>query len=53
MLVLFYWLNEKERMKQQYGDLTYEDGQQDEWLGRLQQKLGKAKHEVKDWINRL
>jgi uncharacterized protein YjbJ (UPF0337 family) len=52
------WNELKGKMKQGYGeltddDLTYEEGRQDEWLGRLQQKLGKAKHEVKEWIDSL
>ncbi len=45
-------------MKQEYGDLTdddltYEEGRQDEWLGRMQQKIGKTKHEIKEWIDRM
>ncbi|WP_162055660.1 CsbD family protein [Pontibacter pamirensis] len=52
------WNELKGKMKQGYGDLTdddltYGEGQQDEWLGRLQQKLGKAKHEIKEWIDKL
>ncbi|GHA61766.1 CsbD family protein [Pontibacter akesuensis] len=52
------WNEVKGKMKQGYGDLTdddltYEEGKQDEWLGKLQQKLGKAKHEVKEWIDSL
>ena len=52
------WNELKGKMKQQYGDLTdddmtYEEGRQDEWLGRLQQKTGKAKGELKKWIDSL
>ncbi|WP_276498385.1 CsbD family protein [Pontibacter litorisediminis] len=52
------WNELKGKMKQEYGDLTdddltYEEGKQDEWLGRMQQKLGKTKHDIKEWIDRL
>lgn len=45
-------------MKKGYGDLTdddltYNEGQQDEWLGKLQQKTGKAKGDLKKWIDSL
>lgn len=48
----------KGKMKQAYGDLTdddlkYEEGKSDEFLGRLQQKLGKTKDEVINWIQSL
>lgn len=48
----------KGKMKQAYGDLTDDDlvreeGKDDEFLGRLQQKLGKTKDEVVDWIRSL
>jgi uncharacterized protein YjbJ (UPF0337 family) len=52
------WNELKGKAKQQYADLTdddllYEDGKDDELLGRLQKKMGKTKQEVKDWIERL
>ena len=52
------WNELKGKLKQSYGDLTdddltYEEGKQDEWLGRLQQKTGKAKGELKKWIDSL
>ena len=52
------WNELKGKAKQQYADLTdddllYEDGKDDELLGRLQKKLGKTKEEVKNWIERL
>ena len=52
------WNELKGKIKKEYGDLTdddltYEEGRQDEWLGRLQQKIGKGKHELKEWIDRL
>lgn len=52
------WNVLKGKMKQGYGDLTdddleYKEGKQDEWLGRLQQKLGKKKDELVRWIDSL
>lgn len=48
----------KGKLKQQYADLTdddllYTEGKEDELYGRLQQKLGKSKEEVKDEVKRL
>jgi uncharacterized protein YjbJ (UPF0337 family) len=45
-------------MKQAYGDLTdddlkYEEGKDDEFVGRLQKKIGKTKDEVIKWIESL
>ena len=42
----------KGKLKQKYGqltddDLAYEEGREDEMYGRLQQKLGKTKDEIK------
>jgi len=50
------WNIIKGQIKQQYADLTeddlaYEEGQEDELIGRLQKKLGKTKSEVKDFID--
>ena len=41
----------KGKLKQKYAnltddDLTYSEGQDDEFFGRLQQKLGKTKEEI-------
>lgn len=52
------WNEVKGKIKQEYGDLTdddltYEDGKDDELLGRLQKKVGKTKEELKAWIERL
>lgn len=52
------WNEAKGKIKQKYADLTdddlaYEDGKEDELLGRLQQKTGKTKDEVKRWIDDL
>jgi len=52
------WNELKGKVKQQYADLTdddlaYQDGQDDELLGRIQQKLGKSREQVIDWLNSL
>lgn len=52
------WNEIKGKVKQQYADLTdddllYEEGKDDELLGRLQKKTGKTKKEVKEWIENL
>ena len=52
------WNEIKGKAKAQYAELTdddllYEEGKDDELLGRIQQKLGKTKEEVKEWIERL
>ena len=45
------WNELKGKLKQQYADLTdddlaYEEGKEDELLGKLQKKLGKTREEV-------
>ncbi|MGN6637281.1 MAG: CsbD family protein [Mucilaginibacter sp.] len=52
------WNETKGKIKQAYGDLTdddlaYEEGKDDEMLGRLQKKTGKARDELVSWINSL
>ncbi|RME96192.1 MAG: CsbD family protein [Bacteroidetes bacterium] len=52
------WNQIKGELKQQYAeltddDLTYAEGQEDELLGRLQEKLGKTKEEIKDMIDKI
>jgi uncharacterized protein YjbJ (UPF0337 family) len=52
------WNEIKGKVKQAYGDLTdddlkHEDGKDDELLGKIQQKTGKARDEVVDWLNKL
>jgi uncharacterized protein YjbJ (UPF0337 family) len=52
------WNELKGKMKQADGrltddDLRYEEGKDDEFVGRLQQKLGKSKDEVVSWIRSL
>ena len=50
------WNVIKGKIKQEYADLTeddlrYQEGKEDELLGRLQRKMGKTKEEVKSWID--
>jgi uncharacterized protein YjbJ (UPF0337 family) len=52
------WNEVKGKIKQQYAnvtddDLLYEEGKDDELLGRLQKKTGNAKEEIKKWIEKL
>ena len=50
------WNTVKGKLKQTYGNLTdddlkYEEGKEDELLGRLQKKTGKTKDDLKKWFN--
>lgn len=52
------WNEIKGKLKQKYGeltddDLTFAEGKEDEFLGRLQQRLGKTKEEVRREIEAL
>ena len=52
------WNEIKGKLKQKYGQLTDDDlifaeGKDDELYGRLQQKLGKTKEEIRDEIEKL
>ena len=52
------WNELKGKMKQKYAvltddDLKYEEGKDDELVGRIQKKIGKTKEEVIDLIQRL
>lgn len=52
------WNIIKGKVKQKYADLTdddllYVEGKEDELYGRLQEKTGKTREEVKSWINDL
>ncbi len=52
------WNEAKGKLKQKYSELTDDDlafseGKEDELLGRLQQKLGKTKDEIKKEIAEL
>ena len=52
------WNDVKGKAKKQYANLTdddllYEEGKDDELVGRIQKKLGKTKDEVIKWIESL
>lgn len=52
------WNELKGKLKQQYADLTdddllYVEGKEDELYGRIQQRVGKSKEEVKEMIDKL
>lgn len=52
------WNEIKGKIKQSHADFTeddleYQEGKEDELFGRLQQKLGKTKDEVVQWIRSL
>jgi len=52
------WNQLKGKVKQAYGDmtdddLTYQEGQDDELLGKLQTKTGKTRDEVVSWLESL
>lgn len=51
------WNQLKGKVKQQWGnltddDLTYVEGQEDELYGRIQEKTGKSKDEIKSWFDK-
>ena len=52
------WNELKGKVKKAYADLTeddltYEDGKDDELLGKLQQKTGKTRDELVKWLKKL
>ena len=52
------WNELKGKVKQAHADLTdddlrYEEGKDDELLGRLQQRLGKSREELIQWLRSL
>ena len=52
------WNQLKGKVKQAHGDLTdddlrYEEGKDDELLGRLQKKLGKSREDLIKWLKSL
>lgn len=52
------WNELKGKAKQKYAELTdddllYEEGKEEELVGRLQKKTGKARDEIVDWLNSL
>ncbi len=52
------WNQIKGKLKEKYAQLTdddlkYIEGKEDQLIGRLQERLGKTKAEVKDMINNI
>ncbi|RFC53119.1 CsbD family protein [Brumimicrobium aurantiacum] len=52
------WNELKGKLKQKYADLTdddlkYEEGKEDELIGKLQQKTGEGKETIKKYIDEL
>jgi uncharacterized protein YjbJ (UPF0337 family) len=52
------WNEMKGKAKQAYAELTdddlaYEEGKDDELVGRIQTRLGKTRDEVVDWLKSL
>ena len=52
------WTELKGKIRQGYGDLTdddleYAEGKQEEWFGRIGDKIGKTAQDVKAWIKGL
>lgn len=52
------WNETKGKLKQKYADLTdddllFEEGKEDELLGRLQKKTGQTKEQIRDAISKL
>jgi uncharacterized protein YjbJ (UPF0337 family) len=52
------WNEIKGKVKQAYADLTdddltYQEGQEDEMLGKIQNKTGKTRDEVINWLRSL
>lgn len=51
------WNQLKGKAKQQWGnltddDLTYVEGKEDELYGKMQEKTGKSKDEIKSWFDK-
>ncbi|PHN05063.1 CsbD family protein [Flavilitoribacter nigricans] len=52
------WNQIKGKLKEEYGELTdndlmYQEGKEDQLLGRIQERTGKSKQEIKDFIDRI
>ena len=52
------WTELKGKMRQAYGNLTdddlqYSEGKQEEWFGKIGNKIGKTAQDVKSWISGL
>ena len=51
------WNQLKGKIKQEWAnltddDLTYAEGKEDELYGRMQEKTGKSKDEIKSWFDK-
>ena len=51
------WNQVKGKLKQKYADLTdndllFEEGKEDELLGRLQERTGETKEKIRDFIEK-
>ncbi len=52
------WTELKGKIRQGYGNLTdddleYAEGKQEEWFGRIGDKIGKTAQDVKAWVRTL
>ncbi|MEM8527523.1 MAG: CsbD family protein [Bacteroidota bacterium] len=52
------WNQVKGELKKKYGqltddDLAYQEGKEDELLGRIQERTGETKQDIKNWIDSL
>ncbi len=50
------WNQMKGKLKEEYAELTdndlmYQEGQEDQLMGRLQEATGKTKDQIKEWID--
>jgi uncharacterized protein YjbJ (UPF0337 family) len=53
-----HWNDLKGKLKQKFASLTdddllFDEGQEDQFWGKLQVKLGKTKQEIKDFIDKV
>jgi len=51
------WNVMKGKLKEEYAELTdddllYEEGQEDQLLGKIQEKTGQTKEAIKDWFDK-
>lgn len=52
------WKETSGKLKQKFGaltddDLRWEEGKEEEMLGRIERKTGQAKEKIKEWIDKL
>ncbi len=52
------WHEIKGKIRKEYGDLTdddleYQEGQEEEWYGKISNKIGKTVDDVKDWVKNI